>query len=81
MNFAQSRAHAGGMKQTKTATPRPRTNWRERGALSIVEAAEVLGVGRTLAFDLARRGELETISLGGRRVVAVSTLRRMLGEL
>ena len=56
------------------------TDWRHRGALSITEAAGVLGIGRTLAFDLVRRGELETIALGGRRVVAVSVLRRMLGE-
>ena len=55
-------------------------DWRQRGALSISEAAGVLGIGRTLAFDLVRRGELQTVALGARRVVAVSTLRRMLGE-
>ncbi len=60
---------------------RTEPDWRDRGALSIPEAAEILGIGRTLAFDLVRRGELETIALGGRRVVAVSALRRLLGEV
>jgi hypothetical protein len=56
-------------------------NWRERGAVSITEAARILGIGRTSAFDLVRRGELETIPLGRRRAVAVHHLRRLLGEV
>ena len=41
----------------------------------------VLGIGRTLAFDLVRRGELETITLGKRRVVPVWVLKKRLGEV
>ena len=56
-------------------------DWRARGALSIPEAGDVLGVGRSLAFDLARRGDLPTIRLGRRRVVPTHALRCLLGEV
>jgi hypothetical protein len=56
-------------------------DWRTRGALSIPEAGDVLGVGRSLAFDLARRGDLPTIRLGRRRVVPTHALRCLLGEV
>jgi hypothetical protein len=65
------------MERTEAAT----IGWREQGALSIPDAAKVLDLGRTLAFDLARRGELKTIMLGGRRVVPVIEIKRLLGEV
>lgn len=68
------------MQTTNTDTEHG-SDWRERGALSIPEAGERLGVGRSLAFELARRGELPTIRLGGRRVVPVHALRHLLGEV
>lgn len=60
--------------------PETTGDWRARGALSIPEAGGVLGVGRSLAFDLARRGDLPTIRLGRRRVVPTHALRCLLGE-
>lgn len=36
---------------------------------SVAEAATALGIGRSLAFELARRGELPTVRLGRRRVI------------
>jgi hypothetical protein len=66
------------MKRTETA---PLEGWRDQGALSIPDTARVLDLGRTLAFDLARRGELKTIMLGGRRVVPVIEIKRLLGEV
>jgi excisionase family DNA binding protein len=47
--------------------------------LSITEAAAVLGIGRTLAYELARTGELPTLRLGRRLVVPRHALERMLG--
>ena len=42
----------------------------EKMTLSIPEAAEVLGISRNLAYELARRGELPgLIRLGEKRVV------------
>jgi excisionase family DNA binding protein len=46
--------------------------------LSVPEAAEALGIGRSLAYDLARRGELPVIRLGRRLVVARPALEKML---
>jgi excisionase family DNA binding protein len=43
-------------------------------------AAEVLGISRSLAYDMAQRGDLPTIRLGTRVVVPVPALLRMLGE-
>lgn len=43
-------------------------------------AAGVLGIGRTLAYGMAERGEIPTIRLGSRVVVPVPALLRMLGE-
>lgn len=43
-------------------------------------ASSVLGLGRSLAYALAERGDLPTIRLGRRSVVPVPALLRMLGE-
>lgn len=50
----------------------------DRLTLTVEEAAGLLGVGRTLAFELARRGEIPTIRLGRRLVVPRAALERLL---
>jgi excisionase family DNA binding protein len=49
--------------------------------LTIEEVAAVLGIGRTLAYDLARRDELPVpvLRLGRRLVVSRVALERTLG--
>ena len=42
--------------------------------LSIEEAAQLLGIGRTLAYDLARRGELPGVVRLGQKRLRVSRL-------
>ena len=47
--------------------------------VSITAAARALGISRTLAYQLARSGELPTVRLGVRRlVVPVELLNTML---
>ena len=47
----------------------------ERKTLTVEEAAQELGIGRRLAYELARRGELPgVIRLGRRYVVSRSIL-------
>lgn len=47
--------------------------------LSVTEAARLLGIGRSLAYELARRGELPgAIRLGHRVVVSRAVLERLL---
>ena len=54
-----------------------------RVTLSIEEAARLLGLGRTAAYEAARRGELPTRRLGRRLIVPVPAARvqRAVGEL
>jgi excisionase family DNA binding protein len=47
--------------------------------MSITEAADTLGIGRTLAYELAHTGELPTVRLGRRLVVPRRALERLLG--
>jgi excisionase family DNA binding protein len=46
--------------------------------LSVTEAAEVLGISRSLAYDLVARGELPARRFGGRIVVLLRPLQRLL---
>jgi excisionase family DNA binding protein len=45
-----------------------------RATITVTEAAELLGISRTAAYDAARRGELPTRWLGHRLVVPVPWL-------
>ena len=46
---------------------------------TVVEAAELLGIGRSTAYELVARGELATVRLGRRVVVTRPTLTELLG--
>ena len=49
--------------------------------MSITDAADTLGIGRTLAYELARTGKLPTVRLGRRLVVPRRALERLLGDI
>lgn len=49
-----------------------------RETLSVEEAGRVLGIGRALAYTLARSGEIPTLRLGNRLVVPRRALDRLL---
>lgn len=46
--------------------------------ISIAEAAKALGVGRTVLYQMANDGRLETIKIGRRRLVKVESIRLLL---
>ncbi len=46
---------------------------------TVAEAAELLGIGRSTAYELVARGELATTRLGSRVVVSRPTLTALLG--
>lgn len=50
-----------------------------QATISIEQAAKVLGLGRTAAYEAARRGEFPTRRLGRRVVVPVPALLEWLG--
>ena len=51
-----------------------------RTTISIEEAASLLGIGRTAAYEAARRGQLPTRRLGRRLLVPVPALLDWLGR-
>lgn len=53
---------------------------RDRATLTVEEAAELLGVGRSSAYEAARRGDLPAMRLGRRLVIPVPALLRLLDE-
>ncbi len=50
----------------------------DRKTLSVTEAAEVLGIGRSAAYEAARVGEIPTVRIGKRVLVPIAALERML---
>jgi excisionase family DNA binding protein len=58
----------------ETTSQRPLEELAGRTTISVSEAAQLLGIGRTAAYEAARRGELPTRRLGRRLVVPVPWL-------
>jgi excisionase family DNA binding protein len=52
---------------------------RRRATFSVPEAGEILGIGRSLAFEAAGSGQLPVIRIGKRLLVPRAALERMLG--
>ena len=50
----------------------------DRLTLTVEEAAELLGISRTLAYELVTRRELPSVRLGRRIVVSCRALEAML---
>jgi excisionase family DNA binding protein len=61
-------------------TPNRVDDLASRVTLTVEEAAALLGLGRTSAYEAARRGDFPTRRLGRRVVVPVPALREWLGE-
>ncbi len=61
--------------QSKAPIPDP----REVPTLSIEEAGAMIGLGRSGAYEAARRGEIPTLRFGRRLRVPTAALRKMLG--
>lgn len=54
---------------------------RHHPTVSAEQAALLLGVSRTYAYDLAHAGKLDAIMLGGKRIrIKSASLLRLLGE-
>lgn len=51
---------------------------RMRQTLDVAEAAELLGIGRSAAYEAARRGDLPTVRIGRRVLVPRAALEKML---
>lgn len=68
--------------QSLTRTARKRrasgAGWETKAfrrlAVTVNEAAEMLGIGRATLYKLVTRGEIESFTLGWARRIAISTL-------
>jgi excisionase family DNA binding protein len=49
--------------------------------LTVEEAARLLGVGRTMMFDLIGRGDIKSVRLGRRRLIARRSLEAFVDDL
>jgi excisionase family DNA binding protein len=69
-------------KQASTA-PQPRgflsPKWEGRDTLTIMEAAEILGISRWAAYDAANRGKLPTVRLNRKWIIPRRALEKLLG--
>ena len=50
-----------------------------RGLYTVIEAARLLGVGRSTMYDLVRRGEVASLRLGRKVLITRPTLEALLG--
>ena len=51
----------------------------QKHTYSIPEAAKVLGIGKSAAYEAARTGEIPTIKIGKRILIPVAQLEQLLG--
>ncbi len=52
----------------------------ERLTLTVEEAAKLLGIGRQLAYDRVKTGEIPVIKIGRRLLVPRSALEKLLAD-
>ena len=52
----------------------------ERFAVSVDEAAQLLGVGRSTLWQLVTSGEIPSFTIGKRRLIPLDALRRWIAE-
>lgn len=52
-----------------------------KAVLSVAEAAIVLGISRTLAYELANKGELPILRLGKRMLIPRVAIEKMLDDI
>lgn len=50
-----------------------------RGLYTVVEAAQLLGVGRSTMYDLVHRGEVASVRFGRKVLITRPTLEALLG--
>lgn len=51
-----------------------------RVAVSVMEAARLLGIGRTKVYELLKSGELRSRKVGRRTVVSVASIRAFISD-
>lgn len=68
----------GPVKKTRKSAKWRQVPWEQRAMVHLPEAAEILTIGRSLAYEAAKAGDIPTLRFGKRLVVPTSWLKRML---
>ena len=50
-------------------------------AITVAVACQILGLGRTKLYELMADGTLPSVKLGGRRLVRLETIHRLIAQL
>jgi excisionase family DNA binding protein len=74
-------AEPGAFLLEKTEVGKSNVAINERLAVSIKEAAQIVGLGRTRLYELLKSGEIPSIRLGRRRLIKIEALREFVGRL
>jgi excisionase family DNA binding protein len=67
-------------EQQQPEIPTPRVS-PERTLLTVEEAAECLGIGRTQTFALIKSGEIESVHIGRLRRIPVKSIEKYTNRL
>ena len=71
------------MEKQASSAPQPRNflspKWDGRDTLTIMEAAEILGVSRWAAYAAANQGTLPTVRIGRKWIIPKRALEKLLG--
>lgn len=52
----------------------------EKLTYTVEEAAELLGIGRSLCYEMVRQSRIPSIKLGGKWIIPKEGVRKMLAE-
>lgn len=55
-------------------------HWTDRDTISVKEASQILGLGRSAAYDAVKRKEIPSLYIGGRILIPVAPLKQLLGH-
>jgi excisionase family DNA binding protein len=72
-------ARIGGVPATLAGSCRIWEAVMDRWTVTVEEAAQMLGISRSSAYECVRRGELRALRLGRRLVVPRASLEELLG--
>ena len=64
--------------KNETSQVSPLVEILDKPTCTVEESARLLGIGRALAYEAVRRGEIQSIRVGGRVLVPTAVLRRLL---
>lgn len=68
-----------GMTRGDLTGRRPLPDPRQTPTVTVIEAGEILGIGKQTAYSAASHGDIPTLRLGRRLVVPTAKLARLLG--